>query len=206
MRMNIQSPAVLLCTALLLLSDGPSVEGFQNLFAGFSGPPSVVRGRDGAKQLEDQLVAAIDNQGSRLANSDEITSLVQALENSRNSIPEPAIAPEVYGRWRLLYTTNADTSSPIQRKAVDTQKFPIYQDIVVNQDDQLQVNQVVKFSDSAILSVDALASTAAYPLPELTDRKGTGKDSGIKHFGCISSRRRSQAGSESTQLAHQLRL
>lgn len=136
----------------------------------------------GAKALEDQLLAAIDNQGSRLANSDEIAALVTALE-SKPSIDEPAISESVYGRWRLMYTTNADTSSPIQRKAVDTQKFPIYQDIIVNDKDQLLVNQVVQFNDSAELTVTALASTAAYPLAELTERQGTGKILGLNILG-----------------------
>ena len=35
---------------------------------------------------------------------------------------------------------------------------------------RLLVRQIVKFSESAELCVDALASTSAYPLPELTSR------------------------------------
>jgi hypothetical protein len=93
------------------------------------------------------------------------------------------VAPELYGRWRLLYSTDAGTSSPIQRKAVDSQAFPIYQDIVVNDDGRLVVKQVVKFSDSIELSVDALASTAAYPLPELEARRSTGKVLGLNVLG-----------------------
>jgi hypothetical protein len=135
------------------------------------------------RQLEDKLLGRIRSEGSRLANSEEIASLVTQLELSGQSIREPAIAPEVYGTWRLLYTTNAETSSPIQRKAVDSQAFPIYQNIFVNDKNQLVVSQVVKFSDNAKLSVDALASTAAYPLPELTDRTSDGKLLGVNVLG-----------------------
>jgi hypothetical protein len=127
---------------------------------------------------EDELIAAIQEQGSRLDNSERIASLVEELEGM-DSVKEPAVAPEVYGRWRLLHTSNADTSSPIQRKAVDAQAFPIYQNIQVNDKNQLIVSQIVKFSDTAQLCVDALASTADYPLPELTERKGTGKILGV---------------------------
>jgi len=45
------------------------------------------------------------------------------------------------------------------------------------------VSQVVKFSDTAELRVDALASTSAYPLPELTERKSTGKVLGLNVLG-----------------------
>lgn len=126
------------------------------------------------QQTEDQLLEAIQDEGNRLANSDKIASLVAKLENSGKGVREPAIAPEVFGTWRLLYTTNAATSSPIQRKAVDSQAFPIYQNIFLNDKDQLVVSQVVNFSKNAKLSVDALASTAAYPLPELTERQSSG--------------------------------
>jgi hypothetical protein len=153
-------------------------------FPNFSPPTLSTTNRSKAKQVEDELIAAIQEQGSRLANSERINSLVLQLESLKDeSIPEPAIAKEIYGRWRLLYTTNADTSSPIQRKAVDTQAFPIYQDIVVNDNNQLLVKQIVEFSDSFKLSVDALASTAAYPLAELTERKSTGKILGANIFG-----------------------
>lgn len=161
-------------------------EGFQNLFSGpspfASKAPAGGRISKAARKLEDDLLAAIDTVGSRLDNSELIQSLVDQLEKTP-SIPEPAIAPEVYGRWQLVYTTNADTSSPIQRRAVDTQKFPIFQDIVVNDNNQLQVNQVVQFSETAFLSVDALASTADYPLAELTERKSEGKILGLNILG-----------------------
>jgi PAP_fibrillin len=145
----------------------------------FSNGPSANRK---AVALEDELLSAIKDQGSRLANSDRISSLIQQLE-STPSIPEPSISPKVYGTWRLIYTSNTDTSSPIQRKAVDSDAFPIYQDIVVNDDGQLVVKQIVKFSDSVELSVDALASTAAYPLPELEERTSRGTIFGINVLG-----------------------
>jgi hypothetical protein len=136
-----------------------------------------------AVALEDELLAEIGSLGGRLANSEAISSLVSKLEQSGQTIPQPAIAPEVYGRWRLLQTTNTDTSSPIQRKAVDTSRFQIYQDIVVNPDNRLVVKQIVKFSDTAELCVDALASTSQYPLEELTERQSTGKILGINILG-----------------------
>jgi hypothetical protein len=119
----------------------------------------------------------------RLANSEMINSLVSQLEESGKTIVRPAIAEEVYGRWRLLHTNNANTASPIQRKAVSSSAFPIYQDIVLNSMGQLVVSQVVKFSEKAELKVDALASTSAYPLEELTERKGDGKILGINILG-----------------------
>ena len=144
--------------------------------------------------LEDKLFHLIAKEGQRLSDSQEISMLVSELE-TKNPTLEPAIAPQVYGRWKLLYTTNTDTSSPIQRNAVNAQSFDIYQDIVVvdnnNKQQQqeeeedkysspvLQVNQVVQFSDNIYLSVNALASTDAYPIKELTERKGTGKIFGV---------------------------
>lgn len=178
----------LLCCSQLLLLLG-SVSSLQNLIPKqFSSPFQTVSTQakfsKSAKDLENKLLEAIENVEGRLANSEEINSLVLALENERSaSISQPAIAKEVYGRWRLLYTTNAETASPIQRKAVDTSKFPIYQDITFNDDNQLLVSQVVKFSDSAELRVDALASTSAYPLAELTERKSTGKVLGLNILG-----------------------
>ena len=179
---------VLLVT--LLLGAQESCLGLQSFFPKFSSPfqqtASAARKTPpkSLRNLEDQLLQAIGNVGGRLANSDEINELVTSLENQRSfSIAQPAIAPEIYGRWRLLYTTNADTASPIQRKAIDTSKFPIYQDITFNENNQLVVSQVVKFSDSAELRVDALAATSAYPLPELTERTSTGKVLGLNILG-----------------------
>ena len=152
-------------------------------------------------QLEDELIQTIQNNNARLDNSDEISSLITRLESSGWSIPQPAIAPQVIGKWRLLYTNNADTASPIQRKAVDASAFNIYQDIVLqevkaneNSKDgkdgkdglmrqQLVISQIVKFGLGTQLSVDALASSSKYPLPELTERKGTGKVLGLNILG-----------------------
>jgi PAP_fibrillin len=147
----------------------------QNLFS----PPqwSVWGGRTAsaaAVQMENRLLDAIANVNNRLSNDDTVESLIETLESTA-SIPEPAVAPAIYGRWRLLYTTAAETSSPIQRRAVNAQQFPIYQDIVVRTEDQrLLVKQIVEFSPQIRLSVDALASTAAYPLEEFQARQSTG--------------------------------
>jgi predicted nucleic acid-binding Zn ribbon protein len=199
--------AVVVVTSALLFHMSRYVEGFQNLFGGGGRvsipsftttlPTSKEKQR---RQMEDNILQAIQEEGNRrLANSDDISKLVLELEESGLSIPEPAIAPQVYGRWRLMYTTNAATGSPIQRSAVNSQQFPIYQDIklvVVDNDSdngpqqqqqqlqpQLQVNQIVQFSKTAELKVVALASTAAYPLAELTERKSTGKILGFNLLG-----------------------
>lgn len=175
-----------------------SAVAFQNLLPNLSPifPPTKSQPRLlGDIELEDRLLAAIESNGqdNRLGNSETISSLVSQLEASSLSIPRPAIAPQIYGRWRLLQTTNADTASPIQRKAVDTTKFDIFQDIVFADSDddndenssnkRLLVRQIVKFNDQNELSVDALASTSAYPLPELVDREGTGKILGLNILG-----------------------
>jgi len=182
----------------IVLSATTSTKAFQsflpNLFAPPKGPtPNTAVNID----LENRLLAAIASNGkdNRLDNSDEIASLVSQLEAAGSPIPRPAIAPQVYGRWRLLQTTNADTASPIQRKAVDTTKFDIFQDIVFAESNAeevessggdnktLLVRQIVKFSENSELCVDALASTSAYPLPELTEREGTGKILGLNILG-----------------------
>jgi hypothetical protein len=168
-------------------------DAFQNLFpkkfttmGGGNGNKKIATGK--TRQLEDALLEAIASEKNRLSNSDAISDLIRQLEqaaaaSSSSSIRDPAISDQLYGRWKLLYTTNAGTSSPIQRKAVDTQKFPIYQDIVFDEKGQLKVNQIVQFSDSVVLSVDALAGTTRFPLPELTERKGTGKILGFNILG-----------------------
>eukprot|EP00956_Cyclotella_meneghiniana_P003420 scaffold4141_cov66-Cyclotella_meneghiniana.AAC.3 len=157
---------------------------FQSLLPQISLPFAQPRQTNKAIALENELLSLIENSDRRLDNSAEITSLVTQLE-SMPSIPRPAVAPEIYGRWRLLQTTNADTASPIQRKAVDTTKFDIFQDIVLAEDDEnkLLVRQIVKFNEKNELCVDALASTAAYPLQELTDRENTGKILGFNVLG-----------------------
>lgn len=177
-----RSPS-LLSLLVLLVRDGLA---FQNLFT----PPKwKFPSIDGSKQktasilaMEDELLAAISNT-NRLSNDADIETLIETLEQTP-SIPEPAVSRQIYGAWRLLYTTAAATSSPIQRKAVNAQQFPIYQDIVVSDTTgQLVVKQIVKFSESAVLSVDALASTAAYPLAELQERQSTGKVLGMNLLG-----------------------
>jgi len=171
-----------LLLAITATAVGTPSFAFQNLLPNLSlSPPKP--STTGAVELENQLLSAIESV-DRLDNSDEISSLVSQLESSA-SIPRPAISPSVYGRWRLLQTTNADTASPIQRKAVDTTKFDIFQDIVFAEDDaeKLLVRQIVKFSDTNELCVDALASTSAFPLEELTDRERTGKILGLNILG-----------------------
>ena len=180
-----------LCLFLVLaMVDVISVDGLQNLipknlFASL-GPGNNNRGSSAAstKILEDDLIKTIGELGdaNRLSSNNRIQELVTELETTP-SISQPAISPSIYGRWRLLHTNNANTASPIQRKAVSSGAFPIYQDIIVNDAGQLIVSQVVKFNEKAELKVDALASTSAYPLEELTKRKGDGKLLGLNILG-----------------------
>jgi len=185
--MHIPAAALVLVVSLLV-ERIPGCNSFQNFLPKFDFQASKATAKPSqqARLVEDELLVAIRDQGNRLANSDRIAKLILQLEEEFRDvcIQEPAIAPQVYGRWRLIYTTNTDTSSPIQRKAVDTDSFPIYQDILVTDNgENLLVKQIVKFSDTIELSVDALASTAAYPLEELSERKSTGKILGLNILG-----------------------
>lgn len=142
-------------------------------------------------EIQDELIDAIRKQQQQQQGNennlddDRIRTLIQTLEQSEETIGNPAIAPEIYGRWRLLYSTNTDTSSPIQRTAFrQTNTIPIYQDIIIDESTkQLKVNQVIQFNDNFYLSVDALASTSEYPLAELTNRQTTGKIFGMNLLG-----------------------
>ena len=172
---------------------------FQNFFNNFLPKSSASPAKNPQQiKLENALLETINGNSKRLDNSKEITSIVEQLEQSNWGIAEPAISPQVKGLWRLLHTNNADTASPIQRKAVDASKYSIYQDIFLRQDDDddnidaddvdkngptLIVSQVVKFGDKAQLAVDALASTSQYPLEELTTRQRTGKILGANILG-----------------------
>eukprot|EP01083_Nonionella_stella_P028415 78240_1 len=162
-------------------------------FFNFPGSKSVTSSSTKGKlELENLLLSTINENDKRLDNSNAINDIVEQLELSSYGISQPAISPQVKGKWRLLHTNNADTASPIQRKAVDASKYNIYQDIIIrNVEDQttgenvdrLIVSQVVKFGENAQLAVDALASTSEYPLEELTERKGTGKILGLNILG-----------------------
>jgi len=183
-----QSAPSILIALVFILVDAISVDGLQNLipknlFTPIAGLEKN-RGSTSSQILEDDLIQAINELGdeNRLSTDNRIQELVTKLEASP-SISKPAISPSIYGRWRLMHTNNADTASPIQRKAVSSGAFPIYQDIVVNDAETLIVSQVVKFNENFELKVDALASTAAYPLEELTKRKGDGKLLGLNILG-----------------------
>ena len=177
------APSIFIAIVFTLVG-AVSVDGLQNLipknmFSSNAGP-----GKNSNKILEADLIQTISELGdeNRLSSDNRIQELVDELEASP-SIKQPAISPSVYGRWRLVHTNNANTASPIQRKAVSSSAFPIYQDIVVNDAGTLIVSQVVKFTDKNELKVDALASTAEYPLEELTKRKGDGKLLGLNILG-----------------------
>jgi PAP_fibrillin len=164
-------------------------EALQNLFALPKWMPTKANPNVKNVLLEDELLAAIAQSNRRLDENAQIQMLIEQLERLP-SIAQPAIAPQIYGVWRLLYSSSAATSSPIQRRAVNAQQFPIYQDIVLSDNDNdssrqtLIVKQIVKFAPNLILSVDALASTAAYPLLELTEpRRSTGEVLGLNILG-----------------------
>jgi len=189
---------LIILVSLLLESVGASASSsssssastaFQSFFNFLPKTPGQSAGTRNQQQieLENQLLGTINSNSKRLDNSVEINSIVEQLEQSKWGIAEPAISSQVKGRWKLLHTNNAETASPIQRKAVDASKYNIYQDIVLRNDndntERLIVSQVVKFGDKAQLAVDALASTSQYPLEELTSRQGTGKILGINVLG-----------------------
>jgi PAP_fibrillin len=167
-------------------------EALQNLFALPKWMPTSANPNVKNVALEDELLAAIAQSNRRLDENSQIQTLIEQLEGLP-SIAQPAIAPQIYGVWRLVYSSSAATSSPIQRRAVNAQQFPIYQDIVLSDStgndssstrQTLVVKQIVKFAPNFILSVDALASTAAYPLSELTEpRRSTGKVLGFNVLG-----------------------
>ena len=209
MKINVHNSSAFLLillnsTATSQASSNGSIPAFQSFFnflpKSFS-PPSTATNPQQI-QLENTLLETITNNSKRLDNSQEINAIVEQLEQSNWGISEPAISPQVKGLWRLLHTNNAETASPIQRKAVDASKYNIYQDIILRRNDDssnsysntdtdtdanvlptLIVSQVVKFGDKAQLAVDALASTSQYPLEELTTRQGTGKILGINILG-----------------------
>jgi len=134
------------------------------------------------KNVEEQLLSAIAENG-RLDNTKRINGFIKQLEQQK-SIPEPAIAPEVMGRWKLVYSTNADTASPIQRTAFGANQFNnIYQNIFVDEKNTLIVSQVVQFSNQFEIILNALASTSQYPLKELTERKSSGRIFGFNLLG-----------------------
>lgn len=169
---------------VLILVEFLAAEGLQNLVPNNFFNVGNNRGSKSSENLEDDLVRVINELGvgNRLVSDDRVQKLVAELEASP-SISQPAISPSIYGRWRLVHTDNANTASPIQRKAVSSSSLPIYQDIVVNDAGTLVVSQVVKFNENSELKVDALASTAAYPLEELTERKGDGRVLGFNILG-----------------------
>ncbi|MGK3737747.1 MAG: hypothetical protein ACI8RD_013650 [Bacillariaceae sp.] len=182
---------------MVLTSTVSSVDGLQNLiqkkFRGLATSLSSLSSpSSSSKSLEDELIQTITEKSgdgneeiNRLSSNKRIQELVSELEGrTSDSISQPAISASIYGRWRLLHTDNANTASPIQRKAVDSSSFPIYQDIIVDENkQQLIVSQVVKFNEKFELKVDALASTSAYPLDELTERKGDGNILGLNILG-----------------------
>ena len=184
--------------AFLHVSLATSTHSSSSAFIGFlkkETPPEPPRPKSPGIQriqLENELIQTIQN-NNRLDNSQDIANLISQLEKSPYSISQPAIAPQVIGKWRLLHTNNADTASPIQRKAVDATAFNIYQDILLKDvpdssnngimKQQLIVSQIVKFGFGSELCVDALASTSKYPLEELTERVGTGKILGLNVLG-----------------------
>ena len=141
----------ILYSSLLLIVPSADAFDFPNPFAAAATTKeaSSLSSNAMAASLEEELIECFRSQ--RLVSDSVVNELVSKLEDVP-SISEPAIAPEVYGRWKLLGTTNVDTSSPIQRTAVDAQKYSIYQDILApgsgNDNENLVVSQVVQFGNN----------------------------------------------------------
>jgi hypothetical protein len=55
-----------------------------------------------------------------------VRRLIGELEAAKG-IPRPARAPQVNGKWRLLYTSSDGTASPIQRGFVGSSAVTVYQ-------------------------------------------------------------------------------
>ncbi len=55
-----------------------------------------------------------------------VKALIGELEAAKG-IPRPARAPQVNGKWRLLYTSSDGTASPIQRGFVGSSAVSVYQ-------------------------------------------------------------------------------
>ena len=116
---------MVLLRCVLLSATIASSAAFQTLFSNFQAHFGASSKQSGAKQLEDQLLAAIAEQ-DRLSTSDEIDAIVMQLEASNKSLQRPAIAPEVYGRWRLMHTTNAATASPMTPRGSIPEASPLH--------------------------------------------------------------------------------
>lgn len=169
-----------------------------NLFSKLQNESKIINRKEQI-QMENELLQAIAENNARLSNDVSIPIMIEALETKAMenswSISQPAISSQVLGRWKLIYTNNANTASPIQRKAVDASKFNIYQDILLREKEnpngarsseptqRLVVSQVVEFGTNFRLVVDALASTSLYPLEELTERERDGKILGLNLLG-----------------------
>ncbi|CAM9391822.1 unnamed protein product [Heterosigma akashiwo] len=123
--------------------------------------------------------------GADAAAAERVAEQVAVLERTQG-IPDPADYPGLNGRWRLLHTTTPGTASPIQRSFVGAAAFSVFQDIDLASPDRPTVANVVEFGSLGVLTVEALASTAARPLPGFVPRRGDGKILGLNIFGVSS--------------------
>lgn len=129
---------------------------------------------------EASLLAALDGVTGRGAGSLDpaaaaaVDAAVATLE-ADGGVAAPASAPDVEGRWRLVFTTRPGTSSPIQRAFTARDGFTVHQEIQLAAGTAPQrVTNVVTLGAAGVLRVEAEASTLASPLPGFTPRRGAG--------------------------------
>lgn len=63
----------------------------------------------------------------------------------RLQLQAPTASGKLDGRWKLLYTSQTGTASPIQRTFIGVESFSVYQDISLHQPGQARVANVVIF-------------------------------------------------------------
>jgi len=137
------------------------------------------QGKRGAADAEEALLAAlagVQGRGSKdlsPAQRSAFDAAVADLE-ADGGLPAPTAAPELNGRWRLLFTSKPGTNSPIQRTFTSVDAFSIFQDITLDAERLPLIVNVVEFGEWGVLRVEAEANTDARPLPGFTPRKGAG--------------------------------
>mmetsp|Transcript_15378 Transcript_15378/g.52165 ORF Transcript_15378/g.52165 Transcript_15378/m.52165 type:complete len:255 (-) Transcript_15378:30-794(-) len=144
-------------------------------------------------ELEGRLLGLLDGLRGRGAGASgdarrEVQGVIEELEASRG-LPRPVFDERIDGRWKLLYTTNPSSASPIQRGFVSSDAVSVFQDVALfNLSASFlpatpTISNVVSFGPAGRLRVTAKASTAAVPLPSFTPRRGDGRILGLNLLG-----------------------
>lgn len=123
---------------------------------------------------------------------DQIENIVKDLELSCDKTSfNPIGNQNIDGCWKLLYTSNPGTNSPIQRTFTGIDGLSVFQVInLINTNTSFlgnsipDVSNTICFGDAIRLRVTALASTNEKKLIE--PRKGDGKILGLNVFGVSS--------------------